>query len=128
MLSKLATFPKLQTHFQEIKDKTLREFFREDLQRAEKFSIQFENIFLDYSKNRITSETLDLLLQLAEEAGLKQKIEAMFSGEKTNKSENRPVLHVALRNVTGEEINVGGANVMEEISRGLGKMGPFAQK
>src|SRR3989344_3126137 len=121
MLTKLPAFSKLQSHFDSIKDKTLREFFSEDSERASQFSAQFENIFLDYSKNRITSETLDLLLQLAEEAGLKQKIEGMFSGEKINKSENRPVLHIALRNVTGEKIVVdptspelrgaGGANV-----------------
>lgn len=128
MLSKLSTFPKLQSHFDSVKDKTLREFFGEDLERSEKFSAQFENIFLDYSKNRINPETLDLLLQLAEEAGLRQKIDAMFSGEKINKSENRPVLHIALRNVEGGDVNVDGVNVMEEISQVLERMGQFSEK
>ena len=71
MLTKLANFQKLQDHFQTVKDKTLREFFNEDPERAAKFSLEFESLFLDYSKNRITSETLELLLKLAEEAGLK---------------------------------------------------------
>lgn len=128
MLSKLAGAQKLQDHFKLVKDKTLRELFSEDKARASKFSLQFESVFLDYSKNRITPETLELLLGLAEEAGVKQKIEAMFSGEKINKSEDRPVLHTALRNVSGEPINVDGVNVMEEIDDVLERMRQFAEK
>lgn len=127
MLSSLNT-AKLTEHLQEIKDITLRELFAKDPERASKFSIDFETIFLDYSKNRVTEETMELLLQLAQEAGLKQKIEAMFSGEKINISENRPVLHVALRNVAGKPLIVDGVNVMEEINDVLERMRQFAKK
>lgn len=128
MFTNLTSYSKLQAHFKEIQNKTLRELFKEDPQRAEKFSVEFENIFLDFSKNRISSETLELLLSLAEEAGVKSKIEAMFSGEKINKSEDRPVLHIALRNVSNSEINLDGANVMEEINSVLERMKQFANQ
>lgn len=126
VLTSLSSYQKLREHFEDIKEKTLREFFNEDTNRASKFSLEFENIFLDYSKNRITEKTMDLLLQLAQEAGVKQKIEEMFSGAKINKSENRPVLHVALRNVSSEPIIVDGEDVMEEIDDVLGRMRQFA--
>ena len=128
MLTKLASFSKLQSHFEQVKDKTLREFFAEDSERASKFSVEFEKVFLDFSKNRINEETLGLLLQLVEESGLRAKIDGMFSGEKINKSENRAVLHVALRNVAGSAIEVDGVNVMEEISSVLKRMGEFSEK
>lgn len=131
-MAKLATtysaWQKLSEHFQIIKDKTLREFFSEDPERDSKFSLTFENIFLDFSKNRINSETLSLLLELAQEAGVKEKITAMFSGEKINKTENRAVLHIALRNIANTEINVDGANVMEEIDSVLERMSQFSEK
>lgn len=128
MLNRLNAYAALKEHFNQVKDKSLREFFAEDAERAAKFSSEFENIFLDYSKNRINSETLDLLLALAEEAGLKQKIEGMFSGEKINKTENRAVLHIALRNVENEPINMDGANVMEEIVSVLTRMEQFSER
>jgi len=128
LATKYLAWQRLSDHLQDIKDKTLREFFKEDSERASKFSVQFENIFLDYSKNRITAETLELLLQLAEEAGLKQKIDAMFSGEKINKSEDRAVLHIALRNASGEPILVDGENVMTEVVDVLERMEQFAEQ
>lgn len=126
MLSKLNSSKKLQEHFQNIKEKTLRELFKDDPDRASKFSLEFESVFLDYSKNRITEETLKLLLKLAEEAGVGQKIKGMFNGAKINKSENRPALHIALRNVSGGPIIVDGENVMEEIEDTLERMRRFA--
>lgn len=124
----MTSWKNLQVHFEQIKNRHLRELFAEDPDRASKFSLEFENIFLDYSKNRITSETLNLLLQLAQEAGVQEKIEAMFSGVKINKTENRAVLHIALRNVSGEEINLDGANVMEEIDSVLERMKQFSDQ
>src|SRR3989344_6116281 len=128
MMTSLSSYPKLQDHFQTIKDKTLRDFFNEDPDRAAKFSIEFESIFLDYSKNRITQDLLQLLLQLVEEAGLKQKTEDMFTGKKINTSENRAVLHTALRNVSGQGVNFEGINVMEEIEDVLERMREFSEK
>lgn len=131
-MGKLATsysaWKQLSENLDSIKGKTLRELFKDDSERDSKFSAQFENIFLDYSKNRITSETLDLLLQLAEEAGVKEKIHGMFSGEKINKSEGRPVLHIALRNASGEPILVDGENVMTEVVSVLERMEQFAEQ
>lgn len=128
MLTKLASFERLQEHLKTIEDSSLRELFSEDPDRALRFSIQLEDIFLDYSKNRITRETLGLLIQLALESGLEEKIKAMFKGERINKTENRPVLHTALRNVSGDLINVDGANVMEEINDVLSRMKQFSEK
>ena len=140
LATSLGNWQKLKEHFQLVRDTSLRELFAADLQRSTKFSTQFETIFLDYSKNRITQETLDLLIKLADEAGLKEKIAGMFSGEKINKTENRAVLHVALRNVSSEgiaadsanprndEIVVDGVSVMKEISAVLERMGQFSEK
>lgn len=128
MLSKHASFTQLQDHFQTLKDKTLRELFEEHAGRAGKFSLEFESIFLDYSKNRITEETLELLLKIAEEAGVDEKIQAMFSGGKINKSEGRSVLHTALRNTSGDDIYADGINVMEDVEKVLNRMKEFSQK
>ena len=87
----------LEAHYQQIREVHLRRLFADDPARGERFTLEAAGIFLDYSKNRITDETLKLLLQLAEESGLRERIEAMFSGEKINITENRAVLHVALR-------------------------------
>lgn len=127
MLTSLPTFPKLQAHFQIIENNSIRELFAADSQRASKFSLEFESVFLDFSKNRINAETLELLLQLAQEAGLKQKIEEMFTGKKINTSENRAVLHTALRNVSNQPVDLEGANVMEEINDVLERMRQFSE-
>ena len=138
LATKYSNWQKLAGHLSSIKDKTLREFFADEPDRASKFSLSFENIFLDFSKNRINSETLDVLLQLAEEAGLRQKIDSMFLGEKINKSENRPVLHIALRNASYEiaasatpprnDVSVDGENVMTEIVDVLERMEQFSEQ
>jgi len=87
----------LASHYKQLKDVHLRKLFADDPQRGERFTAEAVGVFLDYSKNRITDETLKLLLQLAEESGLRARIDAMFRGEKINVSEKRAVLHVALR-------------------------------
>ncbi|MDW5264120.1 MULTISPECIES: glucose-6-phosphate isomerase [Acidobacteriaceae] len=118
----------LQTHFQQIGGKHLRELFAEDPARGERFTAETGGIFLDYSKNRITDETLKLLLQLAEESGLREKIEAMFRGDKINITENRAVLHVALRAPKGESIVLDGEDVVPAVHDVLDKMSAFADR
>ncbi|MEO6818047.1 MAG: glucose-6-phosphate isomerase, partial [Edaphobacter sp.] len=118
----------LQTHFQQIGDKRLRELFAEDPARGERFTAETGGIFLDYSKNRITDETLKLLVQLAEESGLREKIEAMFSGDKINITENRAVLHVALRAPKSESIVLDGEDVVPAVHEVLDKMSAFADR
>src|SRR5262245_17664554 len=94
----------LQAHHAKVRDLHLRRIFADDPGRGERLTAVAAGLFLDYSKNRVTDETLKLLLQLAEESGLKERIEAMFRGEKINVTENRAVLHVALRAPKGESI------------------------
>jgi glucose-6-phosphate isomerase len=106
----------------------LRDLFSFDPQRGEKMTAEAVGLTLDYSKNRITYETIDLLLQLAEETQLRSKINAMFSGEKINKTENRAVLHIALRAPKGSSITVEGKNVVPEVHSVLDKMSDFAGK
>src|SRR6476661_3223174 len=94
----------LQAHFEEAKTWQIKDLFRADTDRFNKFSIRQGDILVDYSKNIITENTLDLLLKLAEECRLQEAIEAMFGGEKINRSENRPVLNTALRNFSGKPV------------------------
>src|ERR1700744_5452874 len=96
-LTQRTAWKALVTHRRQIQKLHLRKLFADDAQRAQKFSVAATGLFLDYSKNRITDKTVKLLLQLARESGLRGKIDAMFSGEKINITENRAVLHVALR-------------------------------
>lgn len=119
---------KLQDHFNSIKDAHLRKLFADDPQRAEQFSITASDWYLDYSKQRITPETIQLLLDLAEKANLKQSIDAMFSGEKINTTEDRAVLHIALRNTDNTPILVDGQDVMPEVNRVLSQMEKFANE
>lgn len=121
-----AAWKKLESHFQEISKTHLRALFKDDPKRFEKFSIQFENILLDFSKNRITEATLDLLLSLASSCGLKDAIAAMFGGEAINYTENRPVLHVALRNRSNKPIYVDGKDVMPDVNKVLAQMETFS--
>ena len=116
---------KLKDHFEALKDTQMVDLFAQNSQRFENFSQQFEDILLDYSKNRITRETLDLLTQLAEETDLKDAIGKMFSGDKINQTEGRAVLHVALRNQSNAPIEVDGADVMPEINEVLSRMEAF---
>ncbi|GHO62081.1 glucose-6-phosphate isomerase [Ktedonobacter sp. SOSP1-52] len=127
-LTQLSSWKALEEHYQKIKDVHLRNLFAEDPKRGERLSTEAAGIYLDYSKNRITSETLDLLLKLADEVGLRERINAMFSGEKINVTEQRAVLHVALRAPKDQVIKVDGHNVIPEVHEVLDKMTDFSNK
>jgi glucose-6-phosphate isomerase len=127
-LSERAAWKALEAHSKAIRGKHLREFFAEDAGRGERYTAEAAGIFLDYSKNRVNDETLKLLVQLAEESGVRAKIEAMFTGEKINVTENRAVLHVALRAPKGESIVVDGEDVVPAVHEVLEKMSGFADK
>ena len=118
----------LEAHFQKVRDLHLRQLFADDRERGERFVVEGAGLYLDYSKNRITSETVSLLLQLADECGLRAKIDAMFRGDKINITENRAVLHVALRAPEGATITVDGANVVPEVHAVLDKMAIFSER
>ncbi|GCF07567.1 glucose-6-phosphate isomerase [Dictyobacter arantiisoli] len=118
----------LKDHFQKTHDLHLRTLFAEDPKRGARFTLEAEGLYLDYSKNRITDETLKLLLNLAESVGLRQRIDAMFSGEKINVTEKRAVLHVALRANKDQSIIVDGQNVVPEVHAVLDKMAGFANR
>jgi glucose-6-phosphate isomerase len=117
----------LTNHYIDILTISLKELFEADNQRFNKFSLQFEDILLDYSKNRIDEETVALLIQLARECGVNKAIEAMFSGEKINVTEDRPVLHVALRNRSNKSVYVDGKDVMPDVNRVLQHMKEFSE-
>ena len=116
----------LEAHYEKVRDIHLRTLFEHDPKRGERLTTEGAGLYLDYSKNRITDETLDLLLQLAEESGLRARIEAMFAGEKINVTENRAVLHVALRAPRGTSIFVDGEDVVPQVHAVLDKMSDFA--
>ena len=118
----------LQAHHAAIRDLHLRGLFADDPGRGERLVAEAAGLFLDYSKNRVTDETLKLLRDLADEVGLKARIEAMFSGEKINTTENRAVLHVALRAPRGQVIEVDGKDVVPEVHEVLDKMAAFADQ
>jgi len=118
----------LKEHFEQIRGVHLRQLFADDPTRGERMTIEAAGLFLDYSKNRVTDETLKLLVQLAEESGLKQHTEAMFTGEKINVTENRAVLHVALRAPRGARIQVDGENVVPKVHEVLDRMTAFAKR
>ena len=118
----------LQAHFEQMRDRHLRELFAEDPARGERFTAETGGIFLDYSKNRITDETLKLLVALAGESGLREKIDAMFRGDKINITENRAVLHVALRAPKNESIVLDGEDVVPAVHAVLDKMAAFAER
>ena len=117
---------KLDEHYEQIKDTHLRKMFAHDSDRFKRLSLRFEDILLDYSKNRITDKTMHLLVDLAEECKLKEAITAMFGGEKINFTEGRSVLHTALRNQSGKEVKVDGKDVMPEVNRVLAQMKEFS--
>jgi glucose-6-phosphate isomerase len=127
-LTQRAAWKALETHRDQIKNTSLRSLFADDPQRADRFSIEAAGLFLDYSKNRITDETRKLLLQLAQESGLRERIDAMFRGEKINITEKRAVLHVALRAPKGESILVDGQDVVPPVHVVLDKMSAFANR
>jgi glucose-6-phosphate isomerase len=118
----------LRAHHAEIASAHLRDLFAADAERGTRFQLEACGIYLDYSKNRITGETLRLLLQLAAESGLRERIDAMFAGEKINITEDRAVLHVALRAPLSEHIRVDGVDVVPAVHEVLGRMGEFAER
>jgi len=118
----------LQKHYAEIQNLHLRQLFADNAQRAEQFAFEAVGLYFDYSKNRITDETIGLLLDLANQSGLRQRIDAMFHGEKINVTEKRAVLHVALRTMKDESIKVDGTNVVPEVHAVLDQMTAFANK
>jgi glucose-6-phosphate isomerase len=126
--SEFTSWKKLNEHYSKASGLQMRDLFAADKDRFSKYSVQFNDILVDYSKNRITDETMSLLLALAEEAGLKQAIEDMFSGKKINNTEKRSVLHVALRNRSNTPILSDGKDVMPEVNAVLGKMKGFCEK
>jgi len=127
-LAKLPAWKALTAHHKKVKDVTLRELFAKDAKRGERLTASAAGLFLDFSKNRVTDETLKLLFQLAKESGLEAHRDAMFSGEKINITENRAVLHVALRAPKGQKILVDGKDVVPEVHEVLEKMGKFADR
>ena len=125
----LRTFPAwgaLQRHYQSMKSLHLRQLFAEEPERGERLTAEAAGIYLDFSKNRITAETVGLLIQLAQESGLGDRIEAMFRGDKINITENRAVLHVALRAPRGASIIHDGKNIVPEVHTVLDEMADFA--
>src|SRR5437762_13513616 len=127
-LRKRPAWSSLADHYQAMKGLHLRRLFAEDSKRAERMAIEAAGVYLDYSKNRITNETLVLLLQLAQESGLRERIDAMFRGDKINVSEKRAVLHVALRAPRGVSIALDSQNVVPEVHGVLDKMASFAER
>jgi glucose-6-phosphate isomerase len=127
-LRDLPAWNALSAHYEQIRGRHLRELFAEDEARGERLVAEGAGLFLDYSKNRVTDETLALLLALAEEVGLAERTEAMFSGERINVSENRAVLHVALRMPKGTELVVDGVNVVDQVHEVLDRMADFAER
>ena len=116
----------LREHYEKVRSLHLRSMFSEDPGRSEAFSLDAVDIHLDYSKNRVTAETMRLLLQLAEASGLRERIDRMFAGAKINVSENRAVLHVALRAPAGEQIFVDGRDVVPDVHAVLDRMATFS--
>lgn len=126
--TKTNAWKQLIQHHDLLKNKHLREFFAENPARFEQFSMRWHDILVDYSKNRIDSKTLELLVQLASECQLKEAIAAMFSGDAINETENRAVLHTALRNQSGKPVLVGGKNIMPDIQAVLMQMESFSEQ
>jgi glucose-6-phosphate isomerase len=118
----------LERHHGELAGRHLRQLFAEDPGRAERFAAEAAGLSLDYSKNRITDETVRLLLRLADESGLRQRIDAMFRGDRINVSENRSVLHVALRMPENQSLVVDGQDVVKQVHEVLGRMRAFCER
>ncbi|HZE48550.1 MAG TPA: glucose-6-phosphate isomerase [Jatrophihabitantaceae bacterium] len=123
-----AAWKELREHHAQVRDVHLRDLFADDPQRGERLTLEACGIYLDYSKNRVTDETVRLLLRLADESGLRARIDAMFAGEKINITEDRAVLHVALRAPRKEQIAVDGIDVVPAVHEVLGRMSEFANR
>jgi glucose-6-phosphate isomerase len=118
----------LSAHYEQIRDTHLRDLFATDPRRGERMTLDACGIYLDYSKNRVTYDTIRMLLQLADESGLRERIDAMFAGEKINVTEDRAVLHVALRAPRKAKLSVDGIDVASAVHEVLGRMGEFANR
>ncbi|NOU00112.1 MAG: glucose-6-phosphate isomerase [Gallionella sp.] len=125
-LTQSAAWQALNAHYAIVKTQHMRQIFQDDPERAGKFSLQFDDLFFDFSKNRINAETIQLLVALAEQAGLPAYIEQMFTGVKINSTEQRAALHTALRNRSAQAVYVDGKDVMPDIRRVLGLMRRFS--
>ena len=126
--TKTSAWGKLEKHYNDLKETHMKSLFAEDEDRFNRFSIQFEDILLDYSKNRITSETLDLLFDLAKEVGLSDAKQAMFGGNHINLTEDRAVLHVALRGLSGKTFSDQGKDVTSDVLGVLTRIKAFTEK
>jgi glucose-6-phosphate isomerase len=126
--TKTRAWRNLGEHFSKVKNVRMKDLFAQDPLRFERFSLRFQDILVDYSKNRITPETMKLLLSLAEEVDLRDAVEKMFTGDKINETEKRAVLHVALRNRSNTPIHVDGQDVMPQVNAVLEKMKSFSEK
>src|SRR6201988_395770 len=126
--TELPAWKALSAHFQKIDRLHLRELFAQDPKRGERLTVEAAGLYFDYSKNRITDDTLALLLQLAEQSGLRARIDAMFAGEKINTSEKRAVLHVALRAPKGQSVLVDGEDVVPGVHAVLDRMTDFCNR
>jgi glucose-6-phosphate isomerase len=127
-LSQRPSWKALEEHYQQIRDLHLRRLFAEDVHRGERFTIEEAGLYLDYSKNRIIGETIRLLIDLAEDCGLRERIEAMFRGDKINVTERRSVLHVALRAPRTQSLIVDGENLVPHVHDVLDRMAEFADR
>jgi glucose-6-phosphate isomerase len=127
-LTEQPAWKKLESHFEKVHGMHLRQLFAADPERGLHMAVEGAGIYLDYSKNRVTDETLGLLIELAKESGLQSRIDAMFRGEKINSTENRAVLHVALRAPKGASIVVDGQNVVPQVHAVLDKMADFSNR
>ena len=127
-LRRMASWKALEKHYDQITNVHLRQLFSDDADRAARMAVEAAGIYLDYSKNRVTDETMRLLVQLAREAGLRERIDAMFRGDRINVSENRAVLHVALRAPRDAAIIHDGRNVVQDVHAVLDKMADFADR
>src|SRR5215471_8222467 len=128
LLTKSPAWSALRAHYEKIKDIHLRQLFAQDANRGARFTAEGADGVLDFSKNRITDETVRLLMQLARERGVEERRESMFRGEKINVTEKRAVLHVALRASKDASIVVDGKNVVPEVHSVLTRMADFAQR
>ena len=125
-VNKSKYWKKLASHYKKMRNVQMRDLFADGAKRADKFALQLDALYYDYSKNRINDKTMKYLIRLAEDCNLHEKIEAMFTGEKINITENRPVLHIALRNRGNTPIYVDGKNVRPQINEVLAKMRDFS--
>jgi len=128
LLTKSPAWNALRAHYDKLKDTHLRQLFAEDPERGARFTAEGADVFLDFSKNRVTDETIRLLVQLAREPGVEERRDAMFGGEKINVTEKRAVLHVALRAPKGASIEVDGKNVVPEVQDVLARMADFSNR